>query len=205
MKKLIILITVVGLFSFTTLVSANGGGEGNNTGCNGQGNANSPCAGQGRKGGSATINNKIKNTISNKINNKVSNKNTNSNSQKQIANASASANNEGVNVGGSSYEDNSVYIAPPSTIPMVGTTSAQITTMFGGVGFSKDAKHAKLMVTIEFIGKMRASGVLTEEQAREDSLKVYDKLLRTVCGRYCVKDRDIKKDDKEVEGNKGNL
>ncbi len=199
MKNLIVLIAVISLVSFTTLANAESGGEGNNTGCNGQGNANSPCVGQGGNGGSATINNKVSNKISNKINNKVSNKNTTN------ADVNASANNEGVNIGGSSYEDNSVYIAPPSTIPMVGTTSAQITTMFGGVGFSKDAKHAKLMVTIEFIGKMRASGVLTEEQAREDSLKVYDKLLRTVCGRYCVKDRDTKKDDKEVEGNKGNL
>jgi hypothetical protein len=32
---------------------------------------------------------------------------------------------------------------------------------------------------------------------------VYDKLLRTVCGTYCATDKV--KDDKEVEGNGGNL
>lgn len=204
MKKLIMLIIVLAMVVTTTPVFSMGG-EGDNTGCNGQGNPNSPCTGQGGNGGNGGNGgaSSVVSTITNKINNSVKNKNSN----KQSQNTTASANNEGVSVGGSSYEDNSVFIAPPSTTPMVGTVSAQITTPFGGAGFSKDAKHAKLMTVIQFINFMKNNDLLDEDRAKEDTLKVYDKLLRTVCGRYCVTDskEDDKKEDKEVTGNGGNL
>ena len=196
MKKLIILVAVFGLIVTTTPVFATGG-EGDNTGCNGKGNPNSPCAGQGGNGGNGGNGgaSSVVSTITNKINNSVKN----SNKQSQNTNA----NNEGVTVGGSTYEDNSVYIAPPPTTPMVGTVSAQITTPFGGAGFSKDAKHAKLMTTIKFIKFMKDNDLIEENRAKKDTLKVYDKLLRTVCGRYCATNDEKK--DKEITGNGGNI
>jgi len=225
MKKLIIGIAVLCL-ACVVPVYADSGGEGNNTGCNGVGNENSPCAGQGGNGGNGgnggkggsvkskikninkntntnSISNKINNTISNKVNNKANANatanNKNSNSQEQ----SATANNEGVTVEGdsNSYEDNSVFLAPPPTTPLVGTTSVQVTTPFGGAGFSKDAKHAKLMTTIQFIDYMRDQKLLDEDKAKADALKVYNKLLKTVCGRSCTK----KDDTDDDSGNGGNL
>ena len=224
MKKLIMLIAIVALVSFNSFpVFAGSGGEGNNTGCNGVGNVNSPCAGQGGNGGNGgdggsvgkiTITNKnlnkvntnIKNTVNNNTDVNASSKNTNKNSNEQSQTQKANANNEGVNVqdgdvniGGSSYEDNSVYLAPPPTTPMVGTVSAQITTPFGGAGFSKDAKHAKLMTTIQFIHYMKENEMLDDSKADEDVLKVYNKLLKTVCGRSCVS-----KDSSDVDDETGN-
>jgi hypothetical protein len=159
MKKLIILVAI---FSLAIVVPSFGdaGGEGGNTGCNGQGNANSPCAGQGGSGGSGGNGGNggsIDSVIKNKINNKQS--------------AKSNANNEGVIVGGTSVsaDDNSTFIAPPPTTPLVGTTSAQVTTPFGGVGFSKDAKHSKLMATIKFINFMKKNDLIEEKRAKEDT------------------------------------
>ena len=125
------------------------------------------------------------------------------------------ANNEGVStnvvvegdtVEGSEYK--SYYIAPPATTPMIGTTSAQVTSLFGGVGFSKDAKHAQYMTLIEFIGKMQKAGIISEAEAINDSRNVYDKLLNVLCGRHCTANRlkvEKAEEDKEITGNGGNL
>lgn len=225
MKKLITLVAVLSLV-FVAPVFAQSGGEGSNTGCNGQGNENSPCegsnnGGRGGDGGSvkSKIINKIKNTNRNRNSNRNSNTNRNNNKANANANAnnknsnsqeqSANANNEGVNVDAS---DNSSYsyeevpqVAP--TFPLNGTTSVTISTPFGGGGFSKDAPHAKLMALGSFIQQTRDAKLLSDEDAKEATLNVINKLLRKVCGRSCVLDKEesVEEVDKAVTGNGGNL
>lgn len=91
--------------------------------------------------------------------------------------------NSGITLSNTSTESN---ITPPATTPLIGTVSAQITTPFGGVGFSKDAKYSKLIITIQFIAYMKANNFIDDVKAKSDALKVYDKLLRNVCGRSCA-------------------
>ncbi|KKL13036.1 hypothetical protein LCGC14_2529800 [marine sediment metagenome] len=97
--------------------------------------------------------------------------------------------NSGVSLSNTVNENN---IVPPATIPMVGTVSAQVTTPFGGVGFSKDAKYSKLITTIQFIAYMKANNFIDEKKAKDDALKVYHKLLKNVCGRSCVDKEESK-------------
>jgi len=133
-------------------------------------------------------------TTQNNDNVATSNNNSTSNSTSTSNSNSTSANN---NVGSSVNDNtnsgvslsntvNESYITPPPTTPMVGTVSAQVTTPFGGVGFSKDAKYSKLITMIQFITYMKANNFIDEKKAKNDALKVYNKLLKNVCGRSCV-------------------
>ncbi len=219
MKKLITLIAVLSLIGLGTPVfSMGGGGEGENTDCNGEGNENSPCdpqnnggqGGKGGKGGNSTIKNSGNSTIRNSgnssiestIRNNIENNTSNSNDQSQNANA----NNEGVNVDAS---DNSSYsyeevpqVAP--TFPMKGTTSFTFSTPVGGGGFSKDSKDAKLISAGSFIQQVRDAKLLDEDDAKEATLNIVNKLLKRACGRSCVL-QDEESSDKEVTENGGNL
>jgi len=171
MKKLIVLIAVLALLG-TTTVFANGGGEGNNTGCNGQGNENSPCAGTTNNGGNGgnvgniTIKNKVKvNSKSNaSVRNNVSNQN--------------SANNEGVNVSTNVQGNDVTTIIPPATTPMVGTNSLQVTTPFGGAGVSRDAQYMILNFKLEKLRWAEQEGYIDAEQRLKMGKKLFKKFIK---------------------------
>lgn len=121
---------------------------------------------------------------------------TNSSDNSSTNNTTGSSTNDnansGVNLVNTSIESS---ITPPSTFPMVGTVSGQLTTPFGGAGFSKDARYSKLMTTIQFINYMKETNLLEEDKAKEDALKVYNKLLINVCGRSCVAKKKAKENN----------
>lgn len=172
MKKLITLITILSLAVISPYAFANGGGEGDNTGCNGQGNPNSPCEGTTNNGGNGGS---VRN--SGNSSNRNTNVNMNRNKNKNINKANASnENSNSVNVGGSSYDN--IYMAPPSTTPMVGTTSAQVTTPFGGAGFSKDAKYRIIKYKLDYLRWATKEGYITEEKRIEYGTKLFKKFLK---------------------------
>jgi len=75
-------------------------------------------------------------------------------------------------------EDNSVYMAPPSTTPLAGTASAQITTPFGGVGFSKDAQYSIYKYKMDVTEESFARGYITEEERIKMGAYLYKKFIR---------------------------
>lgn len=154
-----------------------------------------------------TINTQISNDIKNKIkndvdvNNRINNKDVNINkvrntnkqkqnqgqlqgqlqgqNQKAVSKQSQSANNEGITIEGDTIEDNSVYMAPPSTTPLQGTISAQVTTVIGGAGFSKDARYMIYMAQMDYIQTAVQYGYVSEEQAKKDGAKLYKKFIKS--------------------------
>lgn len=164
MKKLITLIAVISLISGTSLVFANGGGEGNNTGCNGQGNENSPCAGTTNNGGNVG-------NIKNNSKAKAVSKNKLTNKQSQSADNQVSVNNtvEG---------DKITTIIPPATTPMVGTFSGQVTTPFGGAGISKDAQYMILNFKMNKLKWAEQEGYITVEERLKHGKKLFKKFIR---------------------------
>jgi hypothetical protein len=220
MKKLITLIAVLSLV-FVTPVLAGSGGEGNNTGCNGQGNANSPCAGNGGNGGNVTvkdsgnstnkISNDIKNTINasskNNLNNRVNTGDVDSSSSNTV-----NANNDGVSVDAS---DNSVYEEadiPPMVAPVFGQRGQvgfTFNTPVGGAGFQKDTKDAKLIDTGAFIQQASQAELMDKDLAKEATLNIVNKLLKRSCGKKCMvgqeEELEVADPDKEITGNGGNL
>lgn len=191
MKKVIILVAVLSLVAFGSPLFAMGGGEGNNTHCNGVGNPNSPCAGNTNNGGNggnvnhsgnSSVKNKVRNNVSNntEVNASSKNKNTNNVNQNQ------SVNNEGINVSNpvtvegdkSTYEDNSVYIAPPATTPLVGTNSIQVTTPMGGAGLSRDAQYMIINFKMNKLRWAEQEGYITKEERIKHGQKLFKKFIR---------------------------
>jgi hypothetical protein len=138
---------------------------------------------------SATSDNNSTATSTNSSDNSGTNSSDNSSTNNTTGSSTNDNGNSGVNLVNTSIESS---ITPPSTFPMVGTVSGQITTPFGGAGFSKDARYSKLMTTIQFINYMKETNLLEEDKAKEDALKVYRKLLINVCGRNCVAKKKAK-------------
>jgi len=161
MKKLITLIAVIAFISGTSLVFAMGGGEGENTHCNGQGNENSPCAGTTNNGGNGgnvgNINNSNKVKVSNKQNQSTNNK---------------------VNVNNTIEGDDFTTIIPPATTPMVGTFSGQVTTPMGGAGFSKDAQYMILNFKMNKLKWAEQEGYITAEERLEHGRKLFRKFIK---------------------------
>lgn len=176
MKKLVTLIAILAL-CIAPNTFAMGGGEGDNTHCNGQGNPNSPCAGNtnnggnGGNGGNVVIkDNTTKSTSKASVKNNVKN--------------TAKANNEGVNVDASDNSSTNVEgdeyynVNPPATTPMVGTVSAQVTSMFGGVGYSKDAKYMIIKFKMDEIETAVKRGFITQEEGIEIGTKLFKKFIK---------------------------
>ena len=99
--------------------------------------------------------------------------------------------------------DNIPIVAP--TFPLNGTNSVTFSTPFGGGGFSKDSKDAKLISTGAFIQQAHTAKLLDEEEAKEATLNIVNKLLKRACGKKCVLGSEEVVDDSSVDGNGGNL
>lgn len=98
------------------------------------------------------------------------------NSQGQDAH-NAQGQSTDVNIDGDEYEDNSVYMAPPSTTAVVGTTSAQVTTPFGGAGFSKDAQYMIYKYKMDETEVAYKRGYISEEERVKKGKYLYKKFI----------------------------
>lgn len=146
------------------------------------------------------VNNKVKNTV--KVNNDLSNRvnttdinlNKNEQDQKQAQLQAQSANNKQgqaqdasnkqgqttdvILTDNSTTEDNSVYLAPPATTPLAGTASMQITSPFGGAGFSKDAQYSIYKYKMDVTEEAFSRGYITEEERVKMGAYLYKKFIR---------------------------
>lgn len=143
--------------------------------------------------------NKNKNT--NKTNVKVntdidtSNRNKNTNKQGQLqgqlqgqaqkstSDQKQTANNEGITVQDNSQDnsdnsDDSVYLAPPPTQSLEGTHSVQVTTPFGGAGYSKDAQYAILKIKMAEVDVAIDRGFITKEEGQKVGRKLWKKFIK---------------------------
>ena len=134
------------------------------------------------------ISTKIKNDLSNRVNTTDINENEQNQKQKMAQGQAQNASNKQAQSADNSQgqttavdiegdEDNSIYMAPPTTTPMVGTSSAQITTPFGGAGFSKDAQYMIYKYKMDITEEAYARGYISEEERIKKGKYLYKKFI----------------------------
>lgn len=168
-------------------------------------------------------------------NNSDYNNNYNSQGQSQDQKAVAkqaqgqlqSANNEGINIGGDSYESN--YLAPPPVNGEIGTVAGQITTPFVGFGFEHTDAYKVAIEKAQALSYMVEAKLITLEEAQKEAKVVLKTLSKASCRdrilgflpssksplfqlisfENCETVKSEKKSpkvvDKEVNGNSGNF
>lgn len=82
-----------------------------------------------------------------------------------------------LSVGKVNVQDNSEYesysFAPPGIKPVVGTETANVYSIFGGIGLSNTEEYQVCIEKLSTVQAMEKAGYLTSEEAQEEAMKAY--------------------------------